>query len=139
MSTARRVLIVEDNDTDADIAERRMRRARSYLHIDRVRDGDEAMEFLRDPSKPKPDLILLDLNMPSKDGREVLAEMMVDPELHRIPVIVMTTSDLEADRNRAYALSANAYVVKPGDTTEYARVMDDVDRFWLDTNRFPVP
>lgn len=137
MANARRVLIVEDSDTDAAIAERRMKQARSWLQVDRARDGDEAMAYLRDPNNPVPDLILLDLNMPSRDGREVMAELRLDPKLYRIPVVVMTTSDLDNDKHKAYALNANAYIVKPGDMNEYDRVMREVDRFWLDICRYP--
>lgn len=136
MSTARRILIVEDSDTDAHLVIRRIKRARAYLKVDRVRDGEECMAYLRDETNDLPDLILLDLNMPAKDGREVLGELRADPELYKIPVVVLTSSDLDSDRAKAYALQANAYVLKPGDVDEYERVMSDLDRFWLDTNRF---
>lgn len=131
------VLLVEDSDTDADLTEYRLQKSGYPVVVTRVRDGEEAMEHLRDPGAPLPDIIFLDLNMPRKDGREVLGEMMVDPDLHKIPVVVMTSSDLAADKERAFSLGANGYVVKPGDVPEYERMMRVVDEFWLRVNRFP--
>lgn len=131
------VLLVEDSDTDAALTEHRITKSGYPVTLHRVRDGEEAMTFLKDPGKSYPDLIFLDLNMPRKDGREVLGEMMVDPELHRIPVVVMTSSNLSQDKERAYNLGARGYVVKPGDIDEYVKIMGIVDDFWLMVNRFP--
>lgn len=131
------VLLVEDSDTDAALTEHRITKSGHPVTLHRVRDGEECMAFLKDPKKAYPDLIFLDLNMPRKDGREVLGEMMVDPELHRIPVVVMTSSNLAQDKERAYNLGARGYVVKPGDVVEYVKVMRVVDDFWLMVNRYP--
>jgi CheY-like chemotaxis protein len=131
------VLLVEDSDTDAALTEYRLKKAGYQVTLTRVRDGEECMAYLRDPDMVFPDIIFLDLNMPKMDGREVLGEMMADAEFHRIPVVVMTSSDLSADKERAFALGANGYVVKPGDAPEYERMMRVVDEFWLRVNRFP--
>jgi CheY-like chemotaxis protein len=131
------ILLVEDSDTDADLTEHRLKKAGYLIRLHRVRDGEECMAYLRDLSHPYPDVIFLDLNMPKKDGREVLGEMMADPELHQIPVVVMTTSDLDTDKDKAARLGANGYVVKPGDITEYERMMKVVDEFWCRINRYP--
>lgn len=131
------VLLVEDSDTDAAMTEYRLKKAGYPVTLARVRDGEECMSYLRNPDEPMPDIIFLDLNMPKKDGREVLGEMMADPEFHRLPVVVMTSSDLAQDREKAFALGANGYVVKPGDVPEYERMMRVVDEFWLRVNRFP--
>lgn len=131
------ILLVEDSDTDADLTEHRLKKAGYKIRLVRVRDGEECMAYLRDPAQPFPDVIFLDLNMPKKDGREVLGEMMADPDLHHIPVVVMTTSDLDTDRDKAARLGANSYVVKPGDVSEYERMMKVVDEFWLRINRYP--
>jgi CheY-like chemotaxis protein len=106
-----------------------------------VHDGVEAIEFLRRQGPyakaPRPDLILLDLNLPRKDGREVLAEIKPDPELGRIPVVVLTSSKAEADIVRAYDLHANCYVTKPVDFGGLMEVIKSVDEFWLSVVRLP--
>lgn len=115
-----------------DITERR-------LHI--VGDGEEAMRFLRQEGeyavRPRPDLMLLDLNLPRKDGREVLAELKEDPELHRIPVIVLTTSAAEQDIVRSYDLQAACYITKPIDLDEFIAVVRSIESFWLSIVRLP--
>lgn len=131
-----RVLIVEDNDTDAALVQRRLVRSSRVIQVDRVMDGAQAMEFLRKTDQ-RPDLILLDIQMPVKDGREVLGELRVDPELDRIPVVVLSGSELEDDRRRAYALGANSYLVKPGTPDQYDGLLDAVEAYWLDRNVYP--
>jgi CheY-like chemotaxis protein len=131
------VLLVEDSDTDAALTEWRLKKSGYPITLARVRDGEECMEHLRDPDEPMPDIIFLDLNMPKMDGREVLGELMADKEFHRVPIVVMTSSDLGSDKEKAFALGANGYVVKPGDVQEYERMMRVVDEFWLRVNRFP--
>ena len=109
------------------------------MHI--AHDGVEALEFLRRQGKhagaPEPDLLLLDLNMPRMDGCEVLAEMKADPALARIPVVVLTTSEAEQDVCRAYALHANAYIVKPLDIDQFFTVMRSIEEYWFDVVRLP--
>lgn len=129
------ILLVEDNPGDARLTIEAMREAklRNRLHV--VEDGVEAMQFLRREGRfgdaPRPDLILLDLNLPKKDGREVLAEIKSDPALKRIPVVVLTTSHAEEDVLRAYDLHANCYVTKPVDLDQFMKIVKQIDEFWL--------
>jgi two-component system, chemotaxis family, response regulator Rcp1 len=136
------ILLVEDNPGDV----RLMREALTHnggsnnkLLV--VEDGEQALRFLRrtEPyaDSVRPDLIFLDLNLPRKDGREVLAEIKVDPSLRRIPVIVLTTSEAERDVHRAYDLHANCYVRKPTDLDEYLEVIRACENFWLRIVRLP--
>jgi len=96
-----------------------------------------ALEQLRDPSLSQPDLILLDLNLPRKDGREILAEIKSDPRLARIPVVVLTTSDAESDILRSYELHANAYVTKPVDLNRFLAVVREIDNFFVSVVKLP--
>lgn len=132
-----RVLLVEDNDIDALLVEDELKKVPGRLHVERVRDGDECMQYLRDPDSQRPDVIFLDLKMPIKGGREVLGEMKVDPALAIIPVVVLSGSDVEADRLKSYELGANGYVTKPGSRDKYVQVMEDVWRYWVVHNRPP--
>jgi two-component system response regulator len=106
-----------------------------------VEDGVEALDYLyrrgKYKSATRPDLILLDLNLPKKDGREVLAEIKSDDELKTIPVVVMTTSDADSDIRRAYALHANCYVTKPADFDAYVGLVQSIERFWVSVARIP--
>jgi len=135
------ILLVEDSPGDVRLTEEALRDAEvpNNLHI--ARDGEEAMRFLRraegHENVPRPDLILLDLNMPRMDGREVLAEIKKDPELRRIPVIILTTSQSEDDIAEAYSLSANCYVAKPVDLDEFLDVVRAIDDFWLTLVKLP--
>jgi CheY-like chemotaxis protein len=114
-------------------------KVRNNLHI--ARDGIEAIEFLRRVGKfsnaTRPDLILLDLNLPRKDGREVLADIKADPELKAIPVVVLTTSSAEADIFKIYKLHANCYITKPVDLEQFVKVVKSIDDFWLTVVRLP--
>lgn len=132
-----RVLLVEDDDIDAALVQDEFKKVPGRLIVDRVRDGDECMAYLRDPAKKRPDVIFLDLKMPIKGGREVLAEMKVIPELAIVPVVVLSGSDVEADRLKAYELGANGYVHKPGSRDRYAQVMEEVWKYWIQHNRPP--
>ena len=109
------------------------------LHV--VGDGEAAMSFLRREGefadRPRPDLVLLDLNLPRKDGREVLTEMNSDPDLHRLPVIVLTTSSADEDVVRSYELSVNCYITKPIDLNEFITVVRSIENFWLSIVRLP--
>ena len=118
-----------------------LREAKVHNHISHVRDGVEALAFLRRQDAyaqaPRPDLILLDLNLPRTDGREVLAEIKNDDNLKRIPVVVLTTSEAEEDILKAYNLSANCYVSKPVDLDQFMKVVRCIEDFWLAIVRLP--
>jgi chemotaxis family two-component system response regulator Rcp1 len=129
------ILLVEDNPGDTRLVIEAMREAKldNYIHV--VEDGVEAMQFLRREGRfgdaPRPDLVLLDLNLPKKDGRAVLAEVKADPVLKRIPVVVLTTSRAEEDVLRAYDLHANCYITKPVDMEQFMKVVAQIDEFWI--------
>ena len=129
------ILLVEDNPGDARLTIEAMREAKMSNRIHVAEDGVEAMEFLRNQGRfkdsPRPDLILLDLNLPKKDGRAVLAEVKTDPALRRIPVVVLTTSRAEEDVLKAYDLHANAYVTKPVDLTQFMKIVAQIEEFWI--------
>lgn len=135
------ILLVEDSPGDIRLTREVLRDAKiaNELHI--VGDGEEAMRFLRQQDgyadRPRPDLMLLDLNLPRKDGREVLAELKEDPALHRIPVIVLTTSAAERDIVRSYDLQAACYITKPIDLDEFISVVRSIESFWLSIVRLP--
>lgn len=135
------ILLVEDNAGDARLAREALREARVRNHLSWVSDGVEALAFLRREGKyaqaPRPDLILLDLNLPRKGGREVLSEIKADDALKRIPVVVLTTSQAEEDIARAYQLSANCYIAKPVDLDQFMRVVRNIEDFWLTIVRLP--
>jgi CheY-like chemotaxis protein len=135
------VLLVEDSPGDIRLTREVLRDAKiaNELHI--VGDGEHAMAFLRREGEytgmPRPDLILLDLNLPRKDGREVLAEVKADEHLRRIPVVVLTTSKAEEDVLRSYDLHANAYVTKPVDFDRFIEVVRQIDEFFVSVVRLP--
>ncbi|HSN27793.1 MAG TPA: response regulator [Kofleriaceae bacterium] len=135
------ILLVEDNAADVRLTEEALKegKVRNNLHV--ARDGMEALEFLRRQGKyanaTRPDLILLDLNLPRRDGREVLAEIKDDPELKLIPVVVLTTSSAEADILKSYKLHANCYITKPVDLEQFVSGVKSIDDFWLTVVRLP--
>lgn len=131
------ILLVEDNDADVEILRHTLQQEQVMLTLSRARDGDEAMRYLRNKENPRPDLILLDLNMPHMDGREVLGELRVDADLDPIPVVVMTSSEEETDIARSYNLGAAAYVVKPLALQDIEEVVQSISRFWMKTVRYP--
>jgi CheY-like chemotaxis protein len=135
------ILMVEDNPGDARLTAEALKEGRVLNHMTVVPDGVEAMAYLRRQGKyedaPHPDLILLDLNLPKKDGREVLAEIKGDPALRRIPVVVLTTSQAEQDIIRSYELHANCYVTKPVDLDQFISVVKSVEDFWLTVVKLP--
>lgn len=135
------ILLVEDNPGDARLAAEAFKEGRVPTRLHVVQDGIEAIAFLRREgpfdSAPRPDLVLLDLNLPRKDGREVLAEIKEDPQLRRIPVIVLTTSQAETDVNRAYELHANCYIVKPVDFDRFIDVVKGIEDFWCSLVKLP--
>ncbi|MBI5491545.1 MAG: response regulator [Deltaproteobacteria bacterium] len=135
------ILMVEDNPADIRLTQEAFKDAKVLNSMHTVGDGVEAMAFLRRQgeyaSSPRPDLILLDLNLPKKDGREVLAEIKQDPDLKRIPVVILTTSDDEMDVLKAYDLHVNAYVKKPVDLDQFIKVVEAVEDFWLTVVKLP--
>ncbi len=135
------ILLVEDNEGDAALVQEAMRAAKMTNRMQVVEDGVEAMAFLRHEGRfakaPRPDLILLDLNLPKKDGRQVLAEVKADADLKRIPVVVLTTSDAEEDVLRAYDLHANCYITKPVDFAKFMQVVKQIDEFWVKVVTLP--
>ena len=129
------LLLVEDSPTDALLMQEALRHARIWNNVHVVEDGEEALAFLRreDPHThaPRPDLILLDLNLPRKDGREVLAEIKVEPALKSIPVVVLTTSKDEQDVLHAYDLHASCYITKPVDFSQFTEIVQSIEHFWF--------
>lgn len=137
-----RFLLVEDEDDHAEIVLRTLTQNRIGNGIERVRDGAEALAFLRKEGefadRQRPDVILLDLKLPKVDGHEVLAEVKQDPALLKIPVVVLTTSDAETDRAKAYEHHANSYLVKPVDFERFRQMVADLSLYWGVWNR-PAP
>ena len=135
------ILLVEDNEGDARLAKEAMRDSKIRNTLHHVGDGEEAMEFLYQKGKhadaPRPDLILLDLNLPRKDGRAVLEEVKTDVSLKRIPVVILTTSSDEQDILRSYNLHANCYITKPIDLTQFLVVVRSIEDFWLTIVKLP--
>jgi chemotaxis family two-component system response regulator Rcp1 len=135
------ILLVEDNPGDVRLTWEALKTCKIPSNLRTVGDGLEAMAYLRNEGEyrdaPEPDLILLDLNLPRKDGREVLAEIKQDPELRRIPVIVMTTSAAEPDVLKSYELHANCYVTKPPDFAQLVAVVAAIEEFWLTVAKLP--
>lgn len=129
------ILLVEDSPTDALLAKEALRESKLANNLHHVTDGVEATDFLRKQGKyseaPRPDVILLDLNLPRKDGREVLADIKSDEELKRIPVVVLTTSEAESDVLAAYGHHANCYIVKPVDFQKFSHVVQSIEDFWF--------
>lgn len=135
------ILLVEDNPGDVRLTEIAFRKGKiaNKLHV--VRDGVEAMEFLKKEGafsdSPRPDLVLLDLNLPRKTGHEVLREVKSDEDLKRIPVVVLTTSDAEADILEAYNLGGNSYITKPVDMESFVKVIAALEEFWFFVIKLP--
>ncbi len=129
------ILLVEDSPSDALLTKRALAEGRIINQLHHVEDGIKALAFLRkEPpfgDAPRPDLILLDLNLPKKNGREVLAEIKADKTLKTIPVIVLTTSRAEEDVLKSYQLHANCYIVKPVDFTAFANAITVIEKFWF--------
>ncbi len=135
------ILLVEDNSGDARLTLEALKETALYNKLQHVVDGVEALAYLRREGRhahaTRPDLILLDLNLPRKDGREVLAEIKADQELRRIPVVVLTTSQSEEDISKAYDLNANCYVAKPVDLDHFIKVVRIIEEFWLTIVKLP--
>ena len=135
------ILLIEDNPGDADLAREALEN--SKLHNDlqrgRGRDGGDGLSSAQGEVRqaPRPDLILLDLNLPKKDGREVLAEIKADPDLKRIPVVILTISKDEEDILKSYNLHANCFITKPIDLTQFMKVVKSIEDFWLTIVKLP--
>lgn len=135
------ILLVEDSPSDADLTIETFSESKVLNNLHVVEDGIEAINFLRKQGKyvdtPRPDVILLDLNLPKKNGREVLEEIKIDPDLKTIPVIVLTTSEAEEDILRSYNLHANCYLNKPVDLERFISVVRLIEDFWLAAVKLP--
>jgi two-component system, chemotaxis family, response regulator Rcp1 len=135
MKSVAEVLLVDDNPADVDLTSDVLARSQRHFHVNAVNDGAEAISFLRQQGKyveaPLPDLVVLDLNLPRKDGREVLAEVKADPNLAKIPIVIFTTSQASSDISRSYELGANCYLRKPGNLPEFVAVVQSMADFWL--------
>jgi CheY-like chemotaxis protein len=135
------ILLVEDNEGDIGLVEEVFEEGRINNNLNITEDGEEAMEFLRKEGEfansPRPDLILLDLNLPKKDGREVLEEIKEDENLRRIPVVVLTTSKAEKDILKSYDMHANSYITKPVDFDQFIKVIKSIEDFWLEVVKLP--
>jgi chemotaxis family two-component system response regulator Rcp1 len=135
------VLLVEDSPGDVRLTQEAFKDAKVHLNLHVAMDGAKAMAFLKREGEhakaPRPDLILLDLNLPKKDGREVLAEIKESPTLKSIPVVVLTTSSSEADILRSYQLHANCYITKPVGLEGFLTVVRSIDSFWLSVVKLP--
>ena len=129
------VLLIEDNPGDVRLTQEALKEAKVCNKLTVAGDGVDGLAILRQEGKfagaPRPDLILRDLNLPKKDGREVLAEVKADPDLRRIPVVILTSSKAEEDIVKAYDLNANCYVTKPVDLDEFMSVVKSIEDFWL--------
>jgi len=135
------ILLVEDSLGDIRLTQEAFKESKLNSNVNVVRNGVEALAFLRREEQyidaPRPDLILLDLNMPTMDGYETLAEIKADPDLRRIPVVILTISDAEDDIRKTYDLHANCYVTKPVDLDQFTNVLKSIEDFWLTIVKLP--
>lgn len=135
------ILLVEDSPGDADLTREAFAQSTLHPHLSVVKNGDEALAFLYRQGKyteaPRPDLILMDLNLPGKNGREVLGEIKANDDLRVIPIIILTTSDAQRDILDSYNLHANCYIVKPMELEQFFRVARYIEDFWLGIVRLP--
>ncbi|MGA2555681.1 MAG: response regulator [Verrucomicrobiota bacterium] len=135
------ILLVEDSPSDTDLTVEALQKGKVLNHLTVVDDGVKAMDFLRRrgayADAPRPDLILLDLNLPRKDGREVLADIKADVKLRAIPIVVLTTSRAEQDILKVYQLNGNCYITKPVDFRQFMEVVKAIESFWLTIVKLP--
>lgn len=138
------ILLVEDNPADVEITIEAFRRSRTGNHVSVCRDGEEALEFLfqrgrfaRTNSAPRPDLVLMDLNLPRKSGAEVIEQMKANDGLRDIPVVVLTTSDRDEDIKRCYKIGANNYLIKPVQFDDCVKLIADIQQYWLELSKLP--
>lgn len=136
-NTKPRILLVEDNPGDIRLTQEALKESNMDIHLDVVSDGEQAIDFLMKKGKyteaVRPHIILLDLNLPKKNGIEILKEVKVHESLKKIPIIVLTTSDADHDISKAYSLNANCYILKPVDFDDFAKVIRLVETFWFNT------
>lgn len=136
-----RILLVEDNPGDIRLTQEALKESNLDIHLDVVSDGEQAVDFLTHKGKyadaVRPSIILLDLNLPKKNGIEVLREIKFNDVLKKIPVIVLTTSDADHDISKAYGLHANCYILKPVDFDDFAKVIKLVEVYWFNTVKLP--
>lgn len=137
------IFLVEDNKADIRLIQEALKSSSIPNQVVTARDGMDAIAFLRQEGEyadaPQPDLILLDLNLPKKDGREVLAEIKADPRLKRIPVVVLTTSKNEEDICHSYELHVNCYITKSRNLSQLFKIVKGIEEFWLETVTLPLP
>ena len=137
------ILLVEDNPVDVMITKKAFSAGRVSNNLHVAEDGEEAMDFLykrgKYSSAPSPEIILLDLNLPKKDGREILAEVKADPSLRRIPIVILTTSQDKEDIWRSYNLQANCFITKPVDMEQFTKALECLGEFWFSVVRLPIP
>ena len=135
------VLLIEDNPGDAQLTRIALEDSKMSVNLNVVEDGVEAIAFLQKQGQytnaPHPDLVLLDLNLPRKDGRQVLSEMKADDALKRIPIVVLTTSGAEEDILNAYELNANCYITKPVDFDQFVKIVQSIENFWFTIVKLP--
>lgn len=135
------ILLVEDNPGDIFLTQEALKDCEIESHLHIVQDGEDAINFLNKQeqyqSVPRPDVILLDLNLPKKNGREVLEEIKANPELKRIPVIVLTTSLADEDILKSYNLHANCYIPKPRDLSQFSQIISAIETFWFKVVKLP--
>jgi CheY-like chemotaxis protein len=135
------ILLVEDNPGDARLTREALQQSKVRNQLHHARDGEEALAFLRHEGRfadaPAPDMILLDLNLPRRDGREVLEEIKNDPRLVHIPVVILTSSEAEEDILRSYRLHANCFITKPVDLEQLTKVVQGIEQFWFTLVRLP--
>lgn len=135
MKNTPEILMVDDNPADIDLTSEVLAQSKGHFHVNAVNDGVEAISYLRRQGKyadaPVPDLVVLDLNLPRKDGCEVLSNIKSDPALAKIPVVIFTTSQASSDITRSYKLGANCYLRKPGNLPEFVAVVRSMAEFWL--------
>lgn len=135
------VLLAEDDEGDVELTRESLKQSKLHINLNIVNDGHECMEYLRRTSKyensVRPDLLLLDLNMPKKDGRQVLLEMRSDEFCKRVPVVILTTSDADIDIDKTYEMGANCYITKPVDFEQFKRVVNEIAEFWFTVVKLP--
>ncbi|MGB8992759.1 MAG: response regulator [Desulfobaccales bacterium] len=135
------ILMVEDNPGDVRLTVEALKEGKVRNNFHTAEDGEEALAYLRQEGRyagaPRPDLVLLDLNLPKKGGREVLAEIKEDPDLRRIPVVILTVSQAEQDIVKSYNLHANCYITKPVDLDQFLEVVKSIENFWLTVVKLP--
>ena len=139
--TLTNILLVEDNPADIRLTQEAFKETKQNIILHVVRDGTEALAFLRQTGRftavPRPDMILLDLNLPKKDGRQVLAEIKKTPDIKRIPIVILTNSKAAEDIRQTYEHHANSYITKPANLDEFMTVIKQIEQFWLSIVQLP--